>query len=361
MSLNMRKEYIKNLVTVIMPTYNTGQFLRDTIASVFHQNYRPIELLLIDDGSTDNTKEIVREWEGIASESKGFELRYYYQKNSGAQVARNRGLDESEGEFIQYLDSDDLIHESKVATQVDYLKKNNDCGFVYSYTSGINSEGDAITKYPISGWVLGNMVNNNLLLGGSVWHPHSGIFRRSVCEKLGYWNEKVKLWQDWEYSVRLGYVSEVIRHLPLVLSCYRIHDNPNRISQRINQAGAFDKALESMRLIKEYMERSGRQASNERCLLSVSMMRLMPLAMKSNSTANIEVVHDEVATLNPCVICKLRLRIMMVVYKAFGCKGYMILSRLAKKIVSIAHKIYCRTLRLLGGNKYRPPRISIHL
>ena len=106
----MSEEYVPGLVSVIIPTYNRAELLVEAMDSVWAQTYRPIELIVVDDGSTDKTREVVQEWRKKCEADHQFALRYFHQANKGAPAARNLGLIESRGEFIQILDSDDYLH-----------------------------------------------------------------------------------------------------------------------------------------------------------------------------------------------------------------------------------------------------------
>lgn len=107
------------LVSVIIPTYNRGQLILDSVNSVLNQTYKNIELIVVDDCSTDGTKEII---ESI----KDFRIKYIkLGKKSGACVARNKGIEKSTGEFIAFNDSDDLWLPEKINSQLDFLNKNN--------------------------------------------------------------------------------------------------------------------------------------------------------------------------------------------------------------------------------------------
>lgn len=109
----------KPLISVIIPTYNRGRLILDSVNSVLNQTYKNIELIVVDDCSTDDTKKII---ESI----KDFRIKYVkLEKKSGACVARNRGIEKSTGEFIAFNDSDDLWIPEKICSQLDFLNKNN--------------------------------------------------------------------------------------------------------------------------------------------------------------------------------------------------------------------------------------------
>ena len=115
---------VDGLVSIIMPSWNTGRFIAESIQSVLNQTYQNWELLIVDDCSTDNTDEIVA----------GFNdkrIRYFKnEKNSGAAITRNRAIREARGEWIAFLDSDDLWSPEKLAKQLNFM---NEHGYVFSY------------------------------------------------------------------------------------------------------------------------------------------------------------------------------------------------------------------------------------
>lgn len=116
----------KGLVSIIMPSYNTAPYIRETIQSVLDQTYQNWELIIIDDCSTDNTDEVV-------ASIKDERIRYYHnEKNSGAAVSRNRALREAKGRWIAFLDSDDLWMPEKLEKQISFMEKN---GYSFSYTN----------------------------------------------------------------------------------------------------------------------------------------------------------------------------------------------------------------------------------
>lgn len=132
---------MENLVSVIMPSYNTAKYIPDSINSVLSQTYRNLELIIVDDCSTDNTDEAVKPF---LSDNR---IRYLKnEKNSGAAVSRNYALREAKGKWIAFLDSDDLWEKDKLEKQISFMEKN---GYKFSYTDYIeideNSEPLGVT------------------------------------------------------------------------------------------------------------------------------------------------------------------------------------------------------------------------
>jgi len=118
----MSEEYEPGLVSVIIPTYNRAHFLVEAMDSVRAQTYRPVELIVVDDGSMDATPQVVEQWSRSRADEGGFTFRYFRQQQSGAPAARNRGLTECHGEFVLFLDSDDRIGRRKIAASVARLR-----------------------------------------------------------------------------------------------------------------------------------------------------------------------------------------------------------------------------------------------
>ena len=95
------------LVSVVIPTLNRVEILPEALDSVWHQTYRPIELIVIDDGSQDDTQAVILQWAGKSKNDSAFSLLDIYQENKGANAARNRGITESTGKYVAFLDSEE--------------------------------------------------------------------------------------------------------------------------------------------------------------------------------------------------------------------------------------------------------------
>lgn len=132
---------MKELVSIIMPSYNTGQYIEETIQSVLKQTYTNWELIIVDDCSTDNTDEVVKPF--LSNEK----IRYIKnEKNSGAAISRNRALRESKGKWIAFLDSDDLWEQQKLEKQIEFMENKN---YYFSYTNycEIDERSKSLGKY----------------------------------------------------------------------------------------------------------------------------------------------------------------------------------------------------------------------
>lgn len=126
---------MKDLVSIIMPSYNTARYIADSINSVINQTYENWELIVVDDCSTDNTDEIVNEF------LKDKRIKYFKnEKNSGAAISRNKALREAKGRWIAFLDSDDLWKKEKLEKQIKFMKENN-YSFSYTYYEEIDEAG----------------------------------------------------------------------------------------------------------------------------------------------------------------------------------------------------------------------------
>ncbi|KRN88435.1 glycosyltransferase family 2 protein [Ligilactobacillus ceti] len=131
---------IKDLVSVIMPTYNSGKYIKETIESVKQQTYTNWEIIIVDDKSTDNTKEIIKNY------VDGIKIKYYcLSENSGAAVARTKAMDLAEGEYMAFLDSDDLWEPDKLEKQLQFMHE-NDVAFSATGYEQVDEFGDRLDK-----------------------------------------------------------------------------------------------------------------------------------------------------------------------------------------------------------------------
>jgi GT2 family glycosyltransferase len=189
-------------VSVIIPTYNYGGFLAECVNSVFRQSEKNIEIIIVDDGSTDNTPDVVKSFKG--------RVKYIFQENKGLSAARNTGFKYASGDFVQLLDSDDLLGINAIAAKANFLRQNPDVSIAVSSPNHLFSSLSADGKPIITGdWHLYRSNLDIHLAYFNIAPIHAFLVRRTVVERVGYFDESLKACEDYDYWLRaaaLGYV-----------------------------------------------------------------------------------------------------------------------------------------------------------
>ncbi len=241
----INENYVNGLASVIIPTHNRAELLNDTLNSVAQQSYRPIEIVVIDDDSTDHTKALVEQFK-TKNASSDFIIHYAYFRYKNASLCRNEGLRRCQGEFIQFLDSDDVIHPDKIKKQIELLA-NEQLDFVWSSTIQFSHQPDWNTQVYVGGEY--NYATHNELtvafIRKSLWRTDSGLFKRSACIRTGLWSA-ISMFQDWEYHIRLLAWHPKIAHLNNNLSAARQH-NQGRIGDKWKNGTGLDGALHALK------------------------------------------------------------------------------------------------------------------
>ena len=206
------------MVSIIIPTYNRAPFIAETIESVLAQTYRDIEIIVIDDGSKDNTAEVVKPF--------GDRVRYVWQQNSERAVSRNNGLKLSRGEFVSFPDSDDCWLPETLDEMVDTMQRVPAAALVAVGCAIVNRDRRVMGMFHPGGNVDGVATNafHQLLHSNIVGSPSAVLVRRSVLERAGAFDEDRRLIgvEDWELWARLAFFGPVVcRRKPLVH--YRRH------------------------------------------------------------------------------------------------------------------------------------------
>lgn len=181
-------------VSIIITSYNYGKYLPYAIDSALHQTIQDCEIVVIDDGSTDNTNEVVQHY---ISDSR---VKYIYQENAGQPKAKNRGIMESSGDFIAFLDADDIWMPSKLEQQIP-LFDDPDVGVVYSRRKWIDPDGNEIPgneRILQRGNILDQIFVDNFICFSS------SIIRRSILDEVGYFDENIPMGIDYDLWIRLA-------------------------------------------------------------------------------------------------------------------------------------------------------------
>ncbi len=194
-------------ITVIIPVFNTEKYLAEAIASVLSQTVKPAGIIVIEDGSTDKSAEVARQFEPF--------VRIISQENKGAGAARNTGIINASGEYLAFLDADDLWAENKVEIQLSYLQNYPGTDMVFGYVEQFISP--ELTDEHKSN-LIPELEKMQGFLAGAM------LIKKTTFLKVGFFNEKLELGEfiDWFSRAKdLGLTNEV---LPEILLRRRIHD-----------------------------------------------------------------------------------------------------------------------------------------
>ncbi len=183
-------------ISVIIPTYNRREFLKRAISSLLKQSHKSFEIIVVDDGSTDDTKKVL----------KNYPIRYIFQSNQGVSAARNRGAKEAKNEWIAFLDSDDEWREDKLQKQVDFHRVNKNILFSHTGERWIRKGKDVNypkkLKKPHGDCFLDNLTTCKIAASSVMTH-------KKVFGKVGYFDENLKVCEDYDFWLRVSYEFEI--------------------------------------------------------------------------------------------------------------------------------------------------------
>ena len=197
-------------VSIIIPCYNQGEYLEECLKSVFSSSYKNIEVIVVNDGSTDDTKYLMDELE------QKFTFKAIHQENSGPSKARNTAIKESSGEYILPLDADDIISRDYIESAVEVLENQKNVGIVYC-----NAElfGEKSGKWNLPPFSLDKMLTENLIF-------NCALFRRVDFDNtIGYNPNMKEGWEDWDFWLSILELKKEVVKLELVGFYYRIRSN----------------------------------------------------------------------------------------------------------------------------------------
>jgi glycosyltransferase involved in cell wall biosynthesis len=217
------------LVSVIVPVHNQERFLRDCLQSVVDQDYKPLEIIIVDDGSTDGSGKIISEFQAIRRE--GISVGALHQTRQGAQEARNNGCRTARGEYFLFLDGDDFLDRHNLVEQVKEFKGNPDADVVYSDGQYLSDGFECPTE---NGGVLSLGEPTDVvaaLLSGLSVPCFSYLFRRQAVQRCGPWDPTIPINQDIEFVLRLATSGCRFRYAAGLSGFYRKH-SANTISEQ---------------------------------------------------------------------------------------------------------------------------------
>lgn len=232
------------LISIVVPCYNAKNWIQETLESVLTQDVGDMEIIVVDDGSTDGSGDIVKDEFPF--------VRLIRAERSGPSKARNLGTKESKGEFIQYLDADDLLAPGKLKVQLEAIQ-NSGADIAYGDWQKLVKTTD--NKY-IKGGVIGRELKNPEVDLFNSWNPvNVYLFKRIIVEKIGGWNERLSIIQDARFSLDCALRGARFVYCPGVMAYYRIHSSGS-VSTR-DPIKFVQECFKNACEIEEYLTRRG--------------------------------------------------------------------------------------------------------
>lgn len=233
------------LVTIIVPSFNQGRFIRETIDSILSQDYRPIEVLVIDGASTDQTIEVLESYPGVP------ELKWRSEPDNGVVDAVNKGLGNARGEIVAIQSSDDLYLPGAISAAVEFMRAHRDIALVYGDVDLIDEKSAVTGRDVLTAFDLKHY------LGRFTYIPQpSAFFRRDVIEQIGGWRQEVSYAADADFWMRIA-VRHNVAKVDRMMARYRYHAD-QRDTQKAKIARDWEKAIRDL-LASNKLDRATRR------------------------------------------------------------------------------------------------------
>jgi len=221
------------LVSIIVPSFNQGKFIRETIDSILAQDYRPLEILVMDGASTDETLEVLESYGGIP------ELNWLSEPDNGVADAVNKGMAKAAGQILAIQSSDDVYLRGAISAAVEFLTGHEDVALVYGDVELINEQSEIIGRDLLTAF------NLNDYLGRFTYIPQpSAFFRANLVGEIGGWRQEVSYAADADFWFRIA-VKHKVAKLDRVMACYRYHID-QRDRQKAKIARDWEKSIRDL-------------------------------------------------------------------------------------------------------------------
>ena len=286
---------MKPLVSVLIAAYNAATWIAETLDSASQQTWENVEIIVVDDGSKDETLSIARQYESSA-------IKVIHQDNQGASAARNHALKIAQGDFIQYLDADDLLATDKIERQLNLWQSSAQDRVISGEWARFVSSSDEAKFDPDPLWK--DMLPVDWLVcawqGHWMMHPAAWLVPRSISDRAGYWDESLSLNDDGEYFSRVVLASKGVQFCPGARSYYRSGINGSLSGRKTNVAwqsafSAIDQSIQHL-LAQEESLRTRQVAAN---MLQRLIYEVYPDVPELRHAAALKVNHLGGATERP--------------------------------------------------------------
>jgi glycosyltransferase involved in cell wall biosynthesis len=228
------------MVSIVIPCYNAGRFISKTIESALEQTFQSFEIIVVDDGSTDDSRKII--------ESFGRRVRAEFGPNRGASAARNKGTELARGSYLQYLDADDLLLPNALIQRVEAMERT---GADVAYSDWQRLVEDETGRFN-PGEIVSRTIESvhtdiEIATFTDFWCPPAALlYRRAIVEKIGGWNESLPVIQDARFLLDAALHGARFAHVPAVEAQYRVHrgQSLSRRNPHAFKRDCFENALQ---------------------------------------------------------------------------------------------------------------------
>ncbi|SFG93120.1 glycosyltransferase family 2 protein [Pedobacter insulae] len=261
------------MVSVIIPAYNASKTITQTLESVFAQDYSPIEIIIVNDGSTDATESILANY--------GTKIKLISTPNKGVSHARNLGLSHARGEYIQFLDSDDLILPGKLTLQVKALQE-NDADVAYgNWQRFIQENKKILVTETVNQQITGDV---EIALFTNFWCPPAVLlYSKRITNRLS-WNENLPVIQDARYLLDAALAKGKFVYLPALMAQYR-DGQQNSLSKRNDTAFVKDCVMNARDISQIWEADFGNNPLKKKAVIDVLRHGINRLTLLDNHTA----------------------------------------------------------------------------
>lgn len=244
------------LVSTIIPTYNRAELTERAVHSVLSQTYTDLEAIVVDDGSTDDTRDRIK-----TLQQGDYRIQYFcHDRNRGAQAARNTGVDAARGQYMAFLDSDNEWLPRKLEKQMAlFSDKSDSVGVVYCGYSKVSIDGDVLHEYMprYRGWVYKQTLIDWLTDTSTI------VVRKDILEKIHGFDDKVRAYQEWDLCIRLARECQ-FDFVPECLTIYHEHALPSISKDHLRDAYGYQGVVDLYR--EEILRECGRRTLSEHYL-----------------------------------------------------------------------------------------------
>src|SRR5512143_1932073 len=203
-------------VSIIIPTYNCGRYISQAIESCMNQTHKDREIIVVDDGSSDNTYETIKPYEESGS------LRYIYQENRGLPGARNTGIQRAQGEFVVFLDADDELDERMISLCLEQVEKEHTDWCVCDILR-IERTGTSTKEQVHNSRIPKENIEERILLDDFI--KRAPLFRKRTLLEIGLYDEDMRIREDWDINIRMILGKKPFSYVPEPLYIYKIRSD----------------------------------------------------------------------------------------------------------------------------------------